>query len=247
MTGGGIYQIRNLENGKRYIGSAMSFRHRRRRHFGDLCRGDHHNRYLQNAWNLYGEKAFAFEVLEYVIDPEQLIEREQYYLDTLKPEYNICSIAESPLGTKRTEETRRKMSEAQKGRKHTKETRRRISEAQRGKALSEEHKQKLSRARQGKTWGTHTEETKQKIGEARRGQKRAPFSEEWRRRISEAIRGSKHGNAKLTESDVREIKRLLQEGSLSQREIGELFGVSRAVISNIGRGACWAHVTERGN
>lgn len=34
-----------------------------------------------------------------------MIEREQYYIDTLNPEYNILKIAGSPLGYKHSEET----------------------------------------------------------------------------------------------------------------------------------------------
>jgi len=33
-----------------------------------------------------------------------LIEREQYYLDNLKPEYNILKIANSRLGSKQSEQ-----------------------------------------------------------------------------------------------------------------------------------------------
>lgn len=48
------------------------------------------------------------EILEYC-EPENVIEREQYYLDTLKPEYNILKIAGSTLGYTHTEETREKL------------------------------------------------------------------------------------------------------------------------------------------
>jgi group I intron endonuclease len=35
-----------------------------------------------------------------------ILEREQYYLDSLKPQYNILKVAGSPLGTKHSEETK---------------------------------------------------------------------------------------------------------------------------------------------
>lgn len=56
------------------------------------------------------------------------------------------------------------------------------------------------------------------------------------------LRGSKHGNAKLTEPDVVEIKRLLKEGSLFQRQIAKRFGVSSRAVRSIKCGRTWTHV-----
>ena len=47
---------------------------------------------------------------------EKAIEREQYYLDLLKPEYNICKTTGSTLGFKHTEETIAKIKGKLKGR-----------------------------------------------------------------------------------------------------------------------------------
>ena len=60
----GIYQIRNLVNGKVYVGSAVNLQHRRREHRSDLRNGNHHSIKLQRAYNKYGESSFAFEILE---------------------------------------------------------------------------------------------------------------------------------------------------------------------------------------
>jgi len=49
--------------------------------------------------------------------PILLIAREQYYIDILNPEYNICKIAGSSLGRKHAEETKEAISLALKGRK----------------------------------------------------------------------------------------------------------------------------------
>ena len=51
-----------------------------------------------------GYSNFRLEILEYCA-PEECIKREQFYIDTLKPEYNILKIAGSSLGHKHTEET----------------------------------------------------------------------------------------------------------------------------------------------
>jgi group I intron endonuclease len=44
-----------------------------------------------------------------------LIQREQYYIDLLNPEYNICKIAGSNLGFKHSEITKEKLSISKKG------------------------------------------------------------------------------------------------------------------------------------
>lgn len=50
----------------------------------------------------YGNLSFKLEILENC-DPNILIEREQYYLDLLNPEYNILKKAGSLLGFRHSE------------------------------------------------------------------------------------------------------------------------------------------------
>lgn len=52
-------------------------------------------------------------------------------------------------------------------------------------------------------------------------------------------RGARNPKARLTESDVREIRALYARGNLSQREIGERFGIKQAQVSEIVRGVSW--------
>jgi hypothetical protein len=66
------------------------------------------------------------EIIEYC-DPTILIEREQYYLDNLKPEYNILKVAGSSYGRKHSKKTIEKISIANKGRKHTEDTKLKLS------------------------------------------------------------------------------------------------------------------------
>jgi len=54
--------------------------------------------------------------------------------------------------------------------------------------------------------------------------------------------GEKSGNHILTEQDVIKIWKLLDKGILTQREIGEKFGVNQAQISKIKRGERWSHI-----
>ena len=55
-------------------------------------------------------------------------------------------------------------------------------------------------------------------------------------------RGAKHGCAKLTEEQVREILSYSGDKSLSQNKIASMFGVSRQTISSIQRKIIWAHL-----
>lgn len=116
VNSSGIYQIRNVVNGKRYIGSAVCFRNRWASHRSHLRKGKHSSSHLQNAWNKWGEEFFAFEVIE-ICNAQQLIEREQSWFDSVRPEYNISPTAGSPLGVRHSDEFKRKVSERFKGKK----------------------------------------------------------------------------------------------------------------------------------
>ena len=60
----GIYKITNTANGKVYIGSSVDVHGRFNCHRSDLRNNRHGNQHLQNAWNLYGENSFVFEIIE---------------------------------------------------------------------------------------------------------------------------------------------------------------------------------------
>jgi group I intron endonuclease len=62
------------------------------------------------------------DIFEYC-EPNIVIFREQYYMDKLKPEYNILKIAGSRLGTKQSEKTKKLISNASKIYRHSKESR----------------------------------------------------------------------------------------------------------------------------
>lgn len=88
----GIYRIKNSINSKIYIGSTKNIEARWAKHKALLRHNKHQNAHLQNAWNKYGENAFIFEVIE-ECKIEDLINREQFFIDSLNPEYNQTAIA----------------------------------------------------------------------------------------------------------------------------------------------------------
>ena len=83
------------------------------------------------------------------------------------------------------------------------------------------------------------------------GEAASYMSEETKRKIGETNRvkqtGKKHGFyksslKKLTVEQVKEIKMLLLEGVLTEKEIGEKYGVNRSIIKNICIGKTYAYV-----
>lgn len=193
----GIYQIMNKVNNKIYVGSAVDIKQRWNKHKSLLRKKIHANDHLQKAWILYGEDIFQFNVLE-KCNKENLIQKEQYYLDLLNPEYNICKIAGNCLGVKHLEETKRKQSLALKDYNNNPEIRQKKSLMMIGEnnpifgaKRSTEVKQKISETRirlnlsKGENhplFGKHhSEETKKKISASLKGNR---LSEETRQKMS---------------------------------------------------------------
>lgn len=207
----GIYIIKNLRNGKFYLGQAQDIRKRWNAHRSNLRRNIHSNCHLQRAWNIDGEKQFKFLVLEYC-PTEKLDEREQLHLNAYINDdncYNIAKDATAPnrgkpgtmLGKQHTDTTKRKISEAKRGtpahnlgKKHTIEAIQKMREAHRN--MSDETRHKMSNAKRGKPAHNKgkpaSEDQKRKQSEAMRG-KPSPnrgkiMSEESRRKMSEAAK-----------------------------------------------------------
>lgn len=137
----GIYKIFNIEDGRYYVGSAtISFKKRLTQHVSDLGKGKHRNIHLQRAYGKYGWDKFLFVIIEVLENDEDIIKREQFYLDQ-KPDYNIATIAEnSAKGRKMTPEQLVAHSERLKGK----------STWNKGIPFNEESKKKMSEAKKGK-------------------------------------------------------------------------------------------------
>lgn len=132
----GIYQITNQKDGKFYVGSARDVRKRLRTHLRMLRTGSHSSPHLQRAWLRDGEQAFRYDLIEEA-GPENLIEREQHWLDATccyddTIGYNICRVVGPPPVVQFTPEMREAISARFRGIPKSEEHRRKIGDAQRG-------------------------------------------------------------------------------------------------------------------
>ncbi len=146
----GIYKITNLINGKAYIGSSsFSIYQRLQCHKKRLRTGKHPNKHLQSAWNLYGEDLFSFEVLEIILDKQEVLSREQYYLDFfiknngIDSVYNTCKVTGTTLGIKKTSEQRELISKIVKEKMNSKEISNKISNRNRLMWKNQEYREKM--------------------------------------------------------------------------------------------------------
>lgn len=208
-----IYKTINLVNGKQYIGRDSN---------------NNPNYYgsgpgIIDAIKKYGKENFKKEIIEVCSSHEELIKREEYWLNyydagSNRMFYNMNNNAfgsgkgkNSPMfGRKLSDETRKRISDTKKGDKNHFY----------GKKLSDEHRKKLSQAlggeknpmygKRGKdspTFGLkphfgkkHSEEVKKKISESLKGRvspnKGKPLSDETKKKLSDSFSGEKNPSFK---------------------------------------------------
>lgn len=99
----GIYMWINTINGKRYVGSSSDLQRRFSAYYSVAYLTKYNTITIHRALLKYGYSAFSLYILEYC-NKEDLVSREQHYLDLYKPEYNTLKIAGSSLGWKQSEE-----------------------------------------------------------------------------------------------------------------------------------------------
>lgn len=105
----GVYRWVNLKNGKTYIGSSVDLGKRLQKYYNyNYLIDPKRNMIILKTLIKYGYSNFKVEILEFC-NKDEVLAREQYYLDLLKPEYNILTAAGSSLGYKHSEETKVKL------------------------------------------------------------------------------------------------------------------------------------------
>ena len=241
----GIYSITSIfDNSKTYIGSAANFYKRKSGHLKTLKGDRHANKILQNHYNKYGVSDLVFSVLE-ECDTEALIEREQYYLDTLSPFFNILKIADRRTGVAHNVDTKLKISVSLTGRKASEETRLKMSKSHLGnksnlgRKLPEEHKNNISNATKGNrncAGKKQSEETKRKRSASLKGR---VISEDHKNKLRLANTGLKHSierrennrQAQLGKKLSDEHKLNIKKGLLKRKELCQQHPLSTAQVT----------------
>jgi group I intron endonuclease len=103
----GIYRWTNLITGKSYIGNSVNLNRRFREyyninHLQSALRKS--NSRIHGSLLKYGYSRFSLDIMEYC-DKSDLLNREQFYMDNLLPEYNILKLAGSRAGYKYSKES----------------------------------------------------------------------------------------------------------------------------------------------
>lgn len=160
-----VYEIKNIKNGKRYIGSTINYEERVKSHLRGLRGNYHDNKRLQEDYNKQGESVFEFKVLYEFEDgeSEKRFNKEEEVIKrykTYETGYNLTYDGRCKYIF--TEETREKIrqntageSNPMYGKKHSEETK---------KLISEKASQRVGELNHfyGKN---HTEETKRELSE----------------------------------------------------------------------------------
>jgi group I intron endonuclease len=216
-----IYKISNSIDSRIYIGSAVNFQNRKLRHIRALLKNTHCNDKIQYFVNKYGIDSIYFEVVEQC-EKENLIEREQFYIDTfdcVENGFNILRTAGSWLNHHHSEKSKEKISSVKKGIQST---------AMLGKKHTKETKELISKKAIGRK---QSDETIQKRVEKNKGKKR-PES---------AIQDVRKKLEKLNREQILQIREMLNN-NVNQHEIAKKFGVCQRTISRIKRGESYYDV-----
>lgn len=187
----GVYAI--TIGDRTYIGSsARDIKGRWRTHLWALRSGRHHSRFLQRAFDKYGEASVCFSVLELVDNPEDAVVVEQRYIDTIQPAFNVNPVAASTLGTTPSPETRLLLSASGKlawqRRKEKGETHRPMSPEHRAKIAAAHLGKKRSPEQRAAMRGGHhavSPEGRVRMGATHKG---IPKSPEYRAKISAGVK-----------------------------------------------------------
>jgi len=193
-----IYEIKNLVNGKVYIGAHST------NNINDCYMGS--GKAIGHALKKYGSGSFVRNILLFCKTSEDMYKAEEQIVNeefVLREDtYNITVGGKGfCYGHTTPDEIRTKIANSLKGRpgkKHTDKSKEKMSQALKGKVtwakgrhFSEEHKRRISDSQKGKPRpNIVTEETKEKISKAVKGRKRTDAE---KLAISVAKKGKSNG------------------------------------------------------
>lgn len=112
-----IYIIKNTITQDIYVGKTIkSIDERMKKHLYNMKLGKTH---LYRSMRKYGKENFIIESLEQIHDDNLLNERECYYIENLKPKYNMTKGGDGGCLIIISEETRKKLRENSKGKNNS--------------------------------------------------------------------------------------------------------------------------------
>jgi len=224
-----LYKITNKINNKIYIGKSKNIFSRFKEH-KRIAKSGKNCYTIHKAIIKYGFDNFSIEELFKSEDEQEVYLQEINTISQAKADgyilYNIANGGQGALSGSLN---------INYGKKFSKETLEKMSKSKLGKKPSEETKQKISKALTGIP---RTKETKEKISKSNKGQinpkgKDHPMwmkSPSIKTRLKQSLNTKKR---KLSIQDVIDIRNLLIEGNLSQKQIASIYNVNQSVISRI--------------
>lgn len=213
-----VYLARNKVNGKCYVGqTSRSLLVRAKEHSRHARRSDRSRGVFHKALLLHGAEAFEWEVLGRSRDRDRLDALERAWIDFLGSRvpdgYNL------ETGGNRNK-------------RHSPESKARIAQAATGVEFSAARRARISASKTGQRYAPRTAEHRAAISAAKTGKKikRAPAASYQAGGLARS--GERNCRAKLTDTQVEEIRRLARSG-IKTRELVVRFGVNKSTVNRI--------------
>jgi group I intron endonuclease len=215
----------NLINGKIYIGQTIDLQFRWKRHLKTSDNPTSKNyQLIHKAINKYGKENFIFTPIQTFFNYKEVLNAEKYWISFYKTNvgkhsnkfgYNLTDGGEGLFGYTMSKKHKQNLSKARFGLKVNPKFNliRSIATTGAGNPIYGKH---------------HTNDAIKKISTTRKSKRIA--------------RGSNNPKAKLNENQVIEIKLLLKEGKLQQKEIALIYNVWPTAIQKIASGVNWKHI-----
>ena len=142
----GIYKITNTVTGDFYIGSSKDVKQRWSNHKKHSTWKNHPNNQMYLDMKKYGTDKFEFQVIVEV-EIEELKEREQYFIETLKPSYNNYNAKgwDIERQKKHKKEYNKEYNKTEKGKKYQKEYHKEYEKTEKRKKYKKEYESQLCR------------------------------------------------------------------------------------------------------